>query len=408
MIGARRVDREQPAGCRACRYADQICQTRRGAQGQRSAVEGSGFVYDGRSVVEVGGSQKGREREMGCGCKPGDSGQLQRGEHNEIRRAQAGNARRHGHRQACVEQAVLRGWDAVASSGVHRYDGYDDGAQRSRAGCSTSWVADFLRGGAGRTVKLASVFAVLYPFARRRADAFAAWCGKGPNALLAGFCARIAIGAHSPFAAVRWLSCFVARPCRSLAATPRHPPHLAPVASRRSPPAALRRVKTSEFCGGFSLPSHRTRRDVLQSTRSQACMTSLSSFEDQQNSSVLAAGPTKAPPQPRQSPQRKPPATRNAVDPGKSHAPRIARRAPLARLVFRLCAKGTSNGHQEILLETPFDSAYNSRLRLVFDGYTRARGIPESRGAQPPQGSRRQSEPRRDKGFSVYGEACER
>ncbi|RNL41323.1 hypothetical protein DMP08_09290 [Paraeggerthella hongkongensis] len=58
----------------------------------------------------------------------------------------------------------------------------------------------------------------MYPFARRSAGAFAAWYGKGLHALLAAFWARIAIDAHSPA-------------------------------------AALRRVKTNEFCGDFSLPN---------------------------------------------------------------------------------------------------------------------------------------------------------
>ena len=52
----------------------------------------------------------------------------------------------------------------------------------------------------------------------------------------------------------------------------------------------------------------------------------------------------------------------------------VERPALLAYLVFRLCARGFANDRQKSILEYKAFSAYNSRLRLDLDGYTRTRG----------------------------------
>ena len=52
----------------------------------------------------------------------------------------------------------------------------------------------------------------------------------------------------------------------------------------------------------------------------------------------------------------------------------VERPALLAYLVFRLCARGFATDRQKSILDYKAFSAYNSRLRLDLDGYTRTRG----------------------------------
>ena len=66
----------------------------------------------------------------------------------------------------------------------------------------------------------------------------------------------------------------------------------------------------------------------------------------------------------------------------------VERPALLAYLVFRLCARGFANDRQKSILEYKAFSAYNSRLRLVIDRYTRTRGTPESRASSLPKAQR--------------------